>query len=233
MALLTKTIQPLLHLFYPHICSGCGSDKIQSSQLLCLHCLNDLPATNFFGQKDNPVEKIFVGRLPVVQAAAAYFFTKQSLLQHLLIQLKYRGNRDIGVYMGELLGQLMVENNTFRKVDAMIPLPLNPRKQKMRGYNQAAALCEGISNRTGIPVLDKIVIRKVYTETQTHLGRINRWENMDGVFAVLEGQQLMGKHLLLVDDVVTTGATLEACGATILQIPGTKVSLATLAYTIG
>ncbi|WP_242692001.1 ComF family protein [Aridibaculum aurantiacum] len=219
-------------MFYPHICTGCGTDILAPDQQLCLHCLNDLPVTNFFGHPGNPVEQIFYGRLNVYQAAAGYFFTKQSLLQHLLIQLKYRGNQEIGYYLGQQLGYLIKAHNAFATVDAMIPLPLNPRKEKKRGYNQATALCNGIAAVTNIPVIDKVVIRKVYTETQTQMGRINRWENMDGVFAVLDEPALQGKHLLLVDDVVTTGATLEACGSEILKVAGTNLSIATLAYTI-
>lgn len=225
-------IDHLLHLFYPHICTGCGTDVLPTDQMLCLHCLNDLPVTNFFGHAGNPVEEIFYGRLNIQQGASGYFFTKQSLLQHLLIQLKYRGNKDIGFYMGRLLGNLIKEHHAFIDIDAMIPLPLNPRKERIRGYNQATAICNGISSVTDIPVIDKVVVRKVFTETQTRMGRINRWENMDGVFAVTDENQLMNQHLLLVDDVVTTGATLEACGSEILKISGTRLSVATLAYTI-
>jgi len=222
----------LLHLLYPHTCTGCGSDIISYEQQLCLHCIVNLPATNFFNQPGNPVEKIFYGRMPLVHAAAGYFFTKESLLQHLLIQLKYRGNQNIGVYMGKLLGRQIETSEAFKFIDALIPLPLNPKKEKKRGYNQAAAICHGIAAVTGKPVIEKAVIRKVFTETQTHMGRISRWENMDGVFAVVRQQELEGKHLLLVDDVVTTGATLEACGSEMLKVDGTSLSIATLAYTI-
>jgi ComF family protein len=114
----------------------------------------------------------------------------------------------------------------------MIPLPLNPKREKKRGYNQATAICNGISDVWNKPLIEKVVVRKVFTETQTHKGRISRWQNMDGVFEVVNAEQLQGKHLLLVDDVVTTGATLEACGNEILKVPGTTLSIATLAYTI-
>ncbi len=232
MPLLKSAIHSVLHLFYPHVCTGCGSDVISQDQQLCLRCLHELPVTNFFGTTGNSVERIFYGRLAIQQAAAGYFFTKESLLQHLLIQLKYRGNKEIGFYMGCLLGQLILQHKAFIDVDALIPLPLNPIKERKRGYNQATALCLGISSIVNLPVLDSAVVRKVYTETQTHMGRINRWENMDGVFAIMDKAGIEGKHLLLVDDVVTTGATLEACGSEILQVPNTRLSIATLAYTI-
>jgi ComF family protein len=221
-----------LHLFFPHNCTGCGSDVVSPEQMLCLHCLTDLPATNFFTQPGNPVEKNFYGRLPLRHAAAAYFFTKESLMQHLIVQLKYRGNKEIGVYLGNLMGNMIAKANQYNDVDVLVPLPLNPRREKKRGYNQATALCNGIAASWGKEVVDNVAYRKVYTETQTQMGRINRWENMDGVFAINNTGQLHGKHILLVDDVVTTGATLEACGSELLKIPGVTLSIATLAYTL-
>jgi ComF family protein len=222
----------MLHLFFPHTCAGCGTDVIDHDQLLCLHCLNDLPATNFFNQPNNPVEQVFYGRIPVANAAAGYFFTKDSLLQNLIVQLKYRGNKQIGFYLGQLLGNFLIKSDRFRDVTALVPLPLNPRREKNRGYNQATMLCNGISSVWKKPVIEKAVVRRVYTETQTHKGRISRWENMDGIFEVVNPSALESKHILLVDDVVTTGATLEACGSEILKVPGTTLSVATLAYTI-
>ena len=222
----------MLHLFFPHTCAGCGTDVIDHDQWLCLHCLNDLPATNFFNQPNNPVEQVFYGRIPVANAAAGYFFTKDSLLQNLIVQLKYRGNKQIGFYLGQLLGNFLIKSDRYKDVDALVPLPLNPRREKTRGYNQATMLCNGISAVWKKPVIDKVVVRRVYTETQTHKGRISRWENMDGIFEVANPSILENKHILLVDDVVTTGATLEACGSEILKIAGTTLSIATLAYTI-
>jgi ComF family protein len=232
MQTIQSSFDDLLHLFFPHICAGCGTDVLDQQQLLCLHCINNLPATHFFDQPHNPVEQVFYGRIPVQNAAAGYFFTKDSLLQSLIIQLKYRGNKAIGFYLGKLLGHYLINSPRFSYVDALVPLPLNPRREKNRGYNQAEALSNGIALVLNKPVIDKNVIRKVYTETQTHKGRISRWENMDGIFAVNNPRELENKHILLVDDVVTTGATLEACGSEILKIGGTSLSIATLAYTI-
>ena len=232
MLKLQESINDVLHLFFPHTCAGCGTDVIDHGQMLCLHCLNDLPVTNFFEQPDNPVEQVFYGRIPVINAGAAYFFTKDSLLQSLIVQLKYRGNKQIGFYLGQLMGNFLMKSERYHSVDALVPLPLNPRREKKRGYNQATALCNGISSVWNKPVIDKAVVRKVYTETQTHKGRISRWENMDGIFEVAKPSALENRHILLVDDVVTTGATLEACGSEILKLAGTALSIATLAYTI-
>ncbi|HEX8332130.1 MAG TPA: phosphoribosyltransferase family protein [Segetibacter sp.] len=232
MVSLKSSFKDFLHLIFPHVCTGCGSDVLNDKEQLCLKCFSELPSTDFFKNADNPVEQTFYGRLAVRNAAAGYFFTKESLLQHLLVQLKYRNNKDIGIYMGKLLGRMLVQSERFSQVDVMVPLPLNPKREKKRGYNQATALCNGISEVWIKPVIEKIIVRKVFTETQTHKGRISRWQNMDGVFEVTNASALQGKHILLVDDVVTTGATLEACGNEILKIPGTTLSIATLAYTI-
>lgn len=229
--LLKQWSADFLHLLFPHICTGCGSDVLDQQQQLCLRCLSELPVTNFFVQPGNPVEANFYGRLRLRHAAAGYFFTKDSLIQHLIIQLKYRGNKDIGFYLGQLIGSMIAKSNAFDDINALVPLPLNPRRERKRGYNQATALCNGIASVWNRPVIDKVVIRKVYTETQTQRGRVSRWENMDGVFAITDAAALQGQHLLLVDDVITTGATFEACGAEILKLPGTTLSIAALAYT--
>lgn len=227
-----SSINDFIHLFFPHVCIGCGSDILDNKHQLCLRCLSELPATNFFGQPGNPVEKKFYGRLPIRNGGAGYFFTKDSLLETLIYALKYRGNKDIGFYLGQMLAKYLVDNSRFLEVDALVPLPLNPRREKKRGYNQATALCNGIASVWKKPVIDKAVVRKVYTETQTRKGRIARWENMEGVFLVADAAAITNKHILLVDDVVTTGASIEACGSEILKIPGTALSIATLASTI-
>ena len=227
-----SSLTDFVHLFFPHVCTGCGSDILDARHQLCLWCMAELPATNFFSQPGNPVEKKFYGRLPVRNAGAGYFFTKDSLLETLIYELKYKGNKDIGFYLGQLLAKFLSNNENFSEVSALVPLPLNPRREKKRGYNQATALCNGIVSVWKKPVIDKVVSRKVYTETQTRKGRITRWENMEGVFAVADPSAIQNKHILLVDDVVTTGASLEACGSEILKVPGTTLSIATLAYTI-
>jgi ComF family protein len=232
MNFLKQWSHDFFHLVFPHNCAGCGSDILDEKHQLCLHCISELPVTNFFGQPGNPVEVNFYGRIPVRHAAAGYFFTKESLLQHLIVQLKYRNNKDIGVYLGQFLGHMLVKSGQFDDVDALVPLPLNPKRERKRGYNQATALCDGIASVWNKPVIDRVVIRKVYTETQTQKSRISRWENMDGVFAVRDPAALQGKHLLLIDDVVTTGATFEACGSEMLKVAGTTLSIGALAYTL-
>jgi ComF family protein len=229
---LCSHLNDFAHLFFPHVCETCGSDVLENNSLLCPACFLKLPETGFIKEADNPVEKIFYGRIKVEAAASAFYFTKHSLLQHLIVELKYRNNKDIGFYLGKLLGYQLMQTDRFNNVDAIIPLPLNPRKERKRGYNQASVIAEGISSVWYKPILKNAVHRTVYTETQTHKDRVSRWQTMEGVFAAVDKASLEGKHILLVDDIVTTGATMEACGEKILQTQETKLSIATVAYTI-
>ena len=219
-----------LHLFYPHVCAGCGNELPDENNLLCLKCIHDLPYTDFARYPGNPVEKYFWGRLPFQAAHSEFYFSKGSLIQHLLHQLKYKGDTGIGTYLAELTGHSLLNSNRFNNIEALIPLPLFADKERQRGYNQAAVICEGLSSVMNIPVLSGIVTRQRSTETQTRKHRIERWENVYESFAVTNPQALRNKHLLLVDDVVTTGATLEACGIVILLSGNVKLSIATLAH---
>ena len=222
----------LLHLFFPHYCEGCGNDVVQTDQLLCLQCLAKLPETRFFESPGNPVEKTFYGRLQIQSAGTAYYFTKDSLMQHLITELKYQGKQDIGKYLGRMAAMQMQKSDRFNNIDITIPLPLNDKKLQKRGYNQATAIAEGMSELLNIPVISNAVVRKLITETQTKKDRVSRWQTMQDVFEVKHRSALENKHVLLVDDIVTTGATLEACGNVILQVTGSKLSLATVAWTI-
>jgi ComF family protein len=220
--------EAILHFLFPHVCEGCGTDVLEPDHFLCLKCLSSLPKTDFHYYPGNPVEKIFWGRLPLVSATAHCYFTKHSIMQHLMHQLKYRGNKDIGNYLGRLMGHALAASNRFCYVDALVPLPLFPSKEKKRGYNQATVLCEGMAEVMCKPLLKDIVIRTTHTESQTKKSRVERWLNMEGRFELLQPKQIEGKHVLLVDDVVTTGATLEACGSVLLEAQNVQLSVATL-----
>jgi ComF family protein len=187
-----------------------------------------MPETNFELHSGNPVEKTFWGRLPLVNATAQFYFTKESLMQHLMHQFKYRGNKDLGLQLGKLMGEQIKKSDRFDDIAALIPLPLFPQKEKRRGYNQATILCDGMAESLRIPVIDNAILRPQHTETQTKKGRIERWKNMEGKFVLADPGVLKNKHLLLVDDVVTTGATLEACGNELLKAGNVKLSVATL-----
>jgi ComF family protein len=231
MPLLRELKDSLLHLAFPHVCEGCGTDNLQPEHLLCIRCLSTLPETNFHLHPNNPIEKIFWGRIPISCATAQYYFTKESMMQHLMHQFKYKANKDVGIYLGKLMGWALINSNRFSSIDALIPLPLHKSKEHKRGYNQAAVLCEGIASVLNKPVLKNIVTRPEQTETQTKKGRIQRWQNMEGKFELLNESSIENKHVLLVDDVVTTGATLEACGREILKAKNLQLSLATLCFS--
>ncbi len=165
-------------------------------------------------------------------AGAAFYFTKDSLLQHLLVQLKYKSNKEAGYFLGRMMGYALSKTERFNDVDVLVALPLNHKKEYIRGYNQADLICEGISEIWKRPVCRDAVTRVKFTETQTHQNRVSRWQNMEGVFAITRPEALVDQHILLVDDVITTGATLEACGAVLLEIPGVSLSIGAVAYTI-
>jgi ComF family protein len=215
-------------LIYPHNCCGCGHHLSSTDQVLCWRCINQLPLTGFEQKSPNPIENIFVGRVPVQHAASLLFFIKESLTQQLLHQLKYRSRQDVGLYLGRRMGKAVL--NAGWEMDCIVPLPLNPKRQARRGYNQAEVLAKGIGEVLGKLVENVAVIRTKNTATQTRKNRQERWENVSEVFDLQDGHNLQGKHVLLVDDVVTTGATLEACGQVLLQIPGVRLSIATAAF---
>lgn len=220
--------ESFLHVVFPHVCDGCGSDLLNIESRLCIRCLASLPETNFEQHTGNPVEKMFWGRMPLVCAASHFYFTKESLIQHLMHQFKYKGNEDLGLQLGRMMGYAIRSSNRFHDIDAMVPLPLFPFKEKKRGYNQATVLCKGISEVLSLPVLNNVITRPQHTETQTKKGRIERWRNIEGKFYLLDPTAIQDKHLLLVDDVVTTGATLESCGNELLAPGNVKLSLVTL-----
>lgn len=232
MAAIRNIWNDFSHLFFPHVCAGCGTDSIDLQSTLCVHCMHLLPLTNFHFHANNPVEKHFWGRIPVTCATSLCHFTTGSLVQHLLHQLKYKGNKDAGFFLGRIMGTAVQAAERFRGIDALVPLPLYAERQRKRGYNQSAVLCSGMAGILGLPVDTSAVLRLSATETQTHKTRIDRWKNMEGKFELVKPDAFTGKHVLLVDDVVTTGATLEACGHEILKAAGAKLSIATLAYTV-
>jgi ComF family protein len=229
MPLLQEIKDSFLHLLFPHTCAGCGSDILDKKSMLCARCMEALPETHFELHTGNPVEKKFWGRLPVKAATAQYYFTRESLVQQLVHHFKYQGNKELGLQLGQLMGDALKRSGRFRP-DALIPLPLFPVKERKRGFNQSDLLCQGIAGCLHIPVLKHVVTRPQHTETQTRKGRIERWKNMEGKFVLADPAAIAGRHVLLVDDVITTGATLESCGTALLEAENTEVSVACLCY---
>ncbi|MCB0775910.1 MAG: ComF family protein [Chitinophagaceae bacterium] len=227
MTVLSSIKDSFLHLLFPHICSGCGNDNLNKENTLCMRCAESLPETNFETHRGNPVEKMFWGRMNIEAGSGQFYFTKESLLQHLLHQFKYKGNRDLGLQLGRIMGEQLKKTERFN-ADALVPLPLFPAKEKRRGYNQAKILCDGISEVLHIPVLNNAISRPHHTETQTKKGRVERWRNIEGKFLVTDKDAVRNKHLLLIDDVITTGATIEACGSALLTEENVRLSIVSL-----
>jgi len=191
-----------------------------------------LPVTGYFGYEDNPVQQRFAGRLSVQHTGSTFHFTTKSVIQNIVFALKYRGNKEAGIFLGKQTGTALLQTAWYKEIDVIVPLPLNKRRLQQRGYNQAALIANGIADVIRKPVMDNVAMRKVYTETQTHKDRISRWQSMQYVFTIHNAEALHNKHVLLVDDIITTGATLEACGQHITALPGTKLSIATAACTV-
>lgn len=226
-----KLLSSLLHLIYPQLCLACGDDSVDE-ELVCFNCISQLPYTQFHLHRDNKTERVFHGRVKIEYGMSLLYFSKSMLVQNLLHELKYRNQKELGHYLGQLIGRSLRQNSCFADLDVIIPLPLSDRKNKLRGYNQSELLCNGIGEVLSKPVSVGNVIRPVHTSTQTLKHRRERWLNVEGIFEVSDATVFEGRHVLLVDDVLTTGATLEACAAVMSEIPGIRISIATLAIVI-
>lgn len=227
---LEHSLNDLLELFFPSLCVTCGNRLMSQEKFVCLDCWLDLPATNFHLETDNKVAQLFWGRVKVEHATAWFHFRKGSNYQQLIHFIKYKGLKELGLECGKRMGDNLREAEGFRTVDLIVPVPLHPKKLRKRGYNQSAWIARGMSESMQKPVETNNLFRKVHSPTQTKKTRLERWQNVEGIFDVREPESFAGKHILLVDDVATTGATLEACAVTLLNCGNTKVSAATLAY---
>jgi len=225
-----RWLEDLLWLVYPELCASCTKPLNSGEKCLCTGCRFRLPKTNFHLQKENPVVKHFWGKVKVESAASYFLFTKGEKVQRLIHQLKYRKRKDIGVFLGEVYGYDLVKSEDFATVDVIIPVPLHPNKLRKRGYNQSECFAEGLSHSLKVDFDSKTLKRNTETQTQTRKHRYERFENVDKVFSIVDPGKVKDKHILLVDDVVTTGSTLIACAETLLEQPGTRVSIATIAY---
>ena len=221
-------ISDVLMFFFPVNCLVCGKRLSSPGEVLCLACEYNLPRTGFRDQLDNPVSQSFWGRVPVEMGTSLFRFAKGSAYQSLLHDLKYRGNRKAGTYLGRLLGSELARS-AFSSCDILVPVPLHPKRFRQRGYNQSEVIARGTSDITGIPVVTSLIERSVHHQTQTSMGRYERYENVSGNFRINPGgPDVTGKRILLIDDVVTTGATLEACAFELLRTFRCLVYIATV-----
>ena len=221
-----------ISLLFPRICYGCGNHLLRNETLICTECYVVIPRTNYHLKGDNPVAQLFWGRCMIERAAAFSFYTKGSRIRNLIHNLKYKGIKEIGFELGRIYSSSLNGSDFFNGMDLIIPVPLHPSKKRKRGFNQSDCISLGISEVTGLPVDADSLARITVTGTQTRKSRYERWTNVEGIFRVSDPEQLKGKHILLVDDVITTGSTIESCANEILKIEGAKVSVIALAFAV-
>lgn len=225
-------LNALVQLFYPSVCYACGINEIDENQMICLACMENLPYTRFETIKENPTEKLFWGRIATSFACCIFYFEKDNMLQSIIHQIKYKNEKKLGIFMGKLMGLKLKDIIHAQEIDFMLPMPLHPKKEKKRGYNQATLLCIGMKEITNINYNENALIRIQHTKTQTKKSRIERWQNVEEVFDIPSPDVVKGKNILIIDDVITTGASTEACGKTLLAHGAKSISICGLAHTL-
>mgnify|MGYP006073677089 FL=1 len=226
---ISSLFDDFISLIYPKICLGCNNSLLKHEQCICTVCQFHIPKTNHFKIKENDLQKLFWGKVQLDHSAALYEFVKDSPLQKMIHALKYEENQEVGIYLGKQIAYEIEESLFFKDIDYIIPVPLHPKKEKIRGYNQSRCIAKGIKEVLKTEIETKTLTRTVDTESQTKKNKYSRWENVGEVFRMTDVEKLKYKHILLIDDVVTTGSTLEACVTTLQQIEGIKVSIVTIA----
>ncbi|MFP4448376.1 MAG: ComF family protein [Bacteroidales bacterium] len=228
--LLYQLLKDFTGLVFPKTCLACGGDIPGIEKYICPNCWMDIPKTNYHKEQGNPVEQIFWGRIPVQYATSYFFYIKGSRYQRLIHEMKYNGKKEIGYELGKKLGREL-KNTSFEQVDYVVPVPLHKKKLKKRGFNQSEWIGKGISETLEQPLATKNLYRAEYTTSQTKKSKYERWLNVENVFKLNDPQFFSDKHVLLVDDIITTGATLEACANAILQSKNARVSIASLGFS--
>jgi ComF family protein len=226
--LFENCVKGLLSIIYPPCCAACGNVLFQNEKALCLKCYAELPRTGFHNDPENEVARLFWGRVPILNATSFIYFNKDSKYRQILHELKYRDQQHIGIEMGRLFG-IELKETPFCAADLIHPVPLHALRHRQRGYNQSALIARGLSEKLQIPVRADLIIRRKKTMTQTRKTRYERWINVMDTFLITDPSCLHNKHVLLVDDVITTGATIEACANALLDVPGVTISVASLA----
>ncbi|NOQ74113.1 MAG: ComF family protein [Crocinitomix sp.] len=218
-----------LDVFYPNICQICNTDLNMNEQHVCLSCAYDLPYIGQNKKELQKLEKLFWGRVEVQRIYSLLNYQRGNQTQRLLHLLKYKEKKKLGQYFGEVLAEVITEPD---KIHAILPVPLHPKKQRLRGFNQSRVIADGIANKTNIPINETCLIRNAHNLSQTKFSKYDRWDNVRQIFSVKQSKQLENKHVLLVDDVLTTGATIEACILALLKVENCTVSVATLAARV-
>jgi ComF family protein len=232
MKYLSDLWDDFLSLLFPRVCCGCGAALVRNESVICTECYLEIPRTNYHLSEENPVTQLFWGRCLIEKAAAFSYYTKGSRIRRIIHKLKYDGLKDAGTLMGRIYAAGLKESGFLSDIDLIIAVPLHPSKERSRGFNQCDFICSGISEVSGIPVNKISLVRVSRSDSQTRKSRYERWLNVEGIFEVRNKEEIAGKHILLVDDVITTGSTIEACAAELLKIENVKVSVVALAVAV-
>jgi len=221
-----------ISLLFPRLCYACGDHLLRNENLICTECYVIIPRTNYHTEEKNPVEQLFWGRCLIEKAAAFSYYNKGSRIRNLIHNLKYKGIKEIGFELGRIYALSLKSSGFLTDIDLIIPVPLHPSKKRIRGFNQSDIISGGISDVTGLPLEIHSLIRTTVSATQTKRSRYERWTNVEGIFHVTDPEMLIGKHILLVDDVITTGSTVESCANELLKVEGVRVSVAAIAFAV-
>ena len=228
-------MNPFLHildLIAPRVCPVCGNRLGYDEKIVCQSCLNDIPYTNYHKDPENNyLARLFWKRLPIERAAALFFYHPQAEYANIIYDLKYHNRPEIGHFMGEYMAQMFSGEGFFSDIDYIIPVPLSSKRQRRRGYNQSLEIARGINHITRIPILTDAIVRTTFHGSQTHLRHTEREENVEGAFVSTGKHNLTNRHILLVDDVITTGATVVSCAAPLVKYEGIKISIVSLGFT--
>lgn len=212
-------------LFVPRRCAGCDTTLMRFEECLCLYCLEELPRTRFHDDPSNRVEQLFRGKAQLAAASALLHFSASGMVQRILHRIKYNEDREAARFLGRLMAEDLKASKRFSDVDALLAVPLHPEKLRKRGYNQSQLLVDGMREAWPKDNPTHALVRMVHTASQTRRGRLDRWQNVKDAFDLRDAEALADKHVLLVDDVVTTGATIEGCAIALRQAPGVRISV--------
>lgn len=225
--MLLKATKAVLHLIFPRLCIMCNHDSPIGDQQFCVDCLLNMPYTNHFKRKENHATRKFWGRFDIEHAASLINFYSYSDVRWMIHRLKYEGRKDIAITLGQMTGKRILKSPLYNDIDVIIPIPLHKDKLRKRGFNQAAYFGKAIGEIIKVPVRENVIIKHLYTKSQTKMSRIERIQNVMNSFTLLDKNGIRGRHILIVDDVLTTGATIEACARKLMESDGIKISIAT------
>lgn len=226
-----KFLKDFFRIFYPDLCANCENQLEKNENTICTFCRHDLPLTNFTNYSENKIAKTFYGRIIIEKANTLLFYRKEGITKKLIHELKYKGNEEIGSFFGNWLGEILKQNNEFSDINLIVPVPLHPKKLKQRGYNQVSKFGEKLSYHLNKPFLENVLLRTSTSKTQTFKARFERFNNNETKFQSNNTSSFKNKHILLIDDVITTGATIESCAKELQKTEGVKISILTMAYT--